>query len=419
MAWYNEDWLYRKKITIDHAKVDGDQTDFPMLVKLATDDELAAHAQNDGDDILFTSDDEISKLDHELIKFDGDTGELIVWVEIPTLDADADIDIYMYYGNADCEAQQNVNGTWNSGYKGVWHLDEASGGANAILDSTISVAHLTDVNSPAFGVAAKINVGIDLELNNIQYLQGTYDALKIPGNLTAEIWIKAESIPVSQAWILCGEGSPGGYGWISMMSWEGGHPLKVWRKCGAEYPYVISPDATSAGIWYHIVWIWDDDNNQEYLYVNGVQKGSAANTQTTDAPSGKVLIGYSPAAAEPFDGIVEEARISNVARPITYPLTCFNNQNSPSTFYSVGEEEVLGPLPVTIARVNYFNLPNVQVEGVEVTQAAVMRFDAPAGTHKAVDEGTIKSTPGTVNGWIKVNINGTIFYIPSYTSKTS
>ncbi|MFA7171068.1 MAG: LamG domain-containing protein, partial [Candidatus Paceibacterota bacterium] len=50
-------FTYRKAITIDHTKVSADLTDFPVLVNLPTDASLASHAQADGDDILFTSND--------------------------------------------------------------------------------------------------------------------------------------------------------------------------------------------------------------------------------------------------------------------------------------------------------------------------------------------------------------------------
>lgn len=76
----------------------------------------------------------------------------------------------------------------------------------------------------------------------------------------------------------------------------------------------------------------------------------------------------------------------------------------------------------TVARHNYLNLENPSGLGAgpaAITHAALARFDAVAGTHKAVDAGTTKTSPGTVNAWVKINIAGTIYYIPAYTSKTT
>ncbi|MBI4516450.1 MAG: hypothetical protein HY699_11620, partial [Deltaproteobacteria bacterium] len=74
----------------------------------------------------------------------------------------------------------------------------------------------------------------------------------------------------------------------------------------------------------------------------------------------------------------------------------------------------------TVTRHNYLELRDIALgAGAAVTDACVMRFDAAAGTHKAVDGSTTKSSPGSVDAWVKVNINGTLYYLPAYTSKTS
>lgn len=74
----------------------------------------------------------------------------------------------------------------------------------------------------------------------------------------------------------------------------------------------------------------------------------------------------------------------------------------------------------TVTRHNYLDCQNPSTAAsAVVTDACLVRFDAAAGTHKAVDSGTTKTTPGAVDAWIKVNVNGTIHYIPTYTSKTA
>lgn len=72
----------------------------------------------------------------------------------------------------------------------------------------------------------------------------------------------------------------------------------------------------------------------------------------------------------------------------------------------------------TVTRLNYIHMDNVGGTGT-VTDACAIKFDANAGTHEAVDSGSTKSSPGTVSAWMKINVNGTIYYVPAYTSKTS
>ncbi len=76
----------------------------------------------------------------------------------------------------------------------------------------------------------------------------------------------------------------------------------------------------------------------------------------------------------------------------------------------------------TVTRHNYHTLLNPVLSGAgpaALTDACVFRFDAAAGTHKAVDAATTKTTPGGVDAWVKVNVNGTVLYMPAYTSKTA
>ena len=49
--WWNFEWLYRKEITINHSKVDADLTNFPVLISIVSDNDLAngSKCQNDGD----------------------------------------------------------------------------------------------------------------------------------------------------------------------------------------------------------------------------------------------------------------------------------------------------------------------------------------------------------------------------------
>lgn len=75
----------------------------------------------------------------------------------------------------------------------------------------------------------------------------------------------------------------------------------------------------------------------------------------------------------------------------------------------------------TVTRFNYLDLRNV-AGAATITDAAAMRFDAAPGTHKALAANaavavTITSVgptgaQTTVQGWIKMNINGTLRYVP-------
>lgn len=79
VSWYNSNWAYRKKITIDYNKVDGDLVNFPLLVKInpidnpegLTEEQIQAtldlaYAKSDGSGLVFTSSDGKTKLKREI-----------------------------------------------------------------------------------------------------------------------------------------------------------------------------------------------------------------------------------------------------------------------------------------------------------------------------------------------------------------
>jgi len=119
---FDEGWLYRKNITIDHTKVAGDLTNFPVLVS-TIDTDLRDKAQNDGDDILFMDGDGVAtRLYHEIEHYDDSSGELVAWVNLTDITADQDTTFYMYYGNSGCNSQHFSEKVWDQYFSCVHHL---------------------------------------------------------------------------------------------------------------------------------------------------------------------------------------------------------------------------------------------------------------------------------------------------------
>lgn len=125
-SWWNNDFLYRKKITIDHTKISENLTNFPVLIYLDSDSDLAFQALDDGSDIVFIDQNNI-RLNHEIESFNDSSGSLICWVNITGLSSTKDTTLYMYYGNPTWKSSQNKSNVWDSNFILVYHLSEASG----------------------------------------------------------------------------------------------------------------------------------------------------------------------------------------------------------------------------------------------------------------------------------------------------
>ncbi|MCC5886871.1 MAG: DUF2341 domain-containing protein [Gammaproteobacteria bacterium] len=132
--WFDTDWEFRKRVELQASEVVADLTGFPVLISII-DADLAAAAQNGGEDIVFALGDG-TQLDHEIERYQSGNGELIAWVRMPSVSASSDTELFMYYGNPTAANQQNPAAVWDADYRMVHHLQEPGGPATTLFDST-------------------------------------------------------------------------------------------------------------------------------------------------------------------------------------------------------------------------------------------------------------------------------------------
>ena len=137
-TWYNSSWLKARKITIDQTDIDtADLTNYPLYVNMTLVN-VGTDSQADCDDFVFVDSTNVTKLDHEIETCSDANNWAEFWVEVPTVDFDADTIIFMYYDNAVSTDQQATQATWNSEIASVYHLN------GTFNDSTGNVAHCTN-----------------------------------------------------------------------------------------------------------------------------------------------------------------------------------------------------------------------------------------------------------------------------------
>ncbi len=333
--WFDNNWIYRKQITIEESEVSGtsNHTDFPILVNFTDvdfkDTINSGHVgRADGGDILFTSDDGQTQLDHEIEKYDPTTGELVAWVRIPDLNYHIDTPIFVYYGNT-ASATQVPTGVWDSNYSGVYHLqDSYTLDADDVKDSTINAKDGT--------VDPALISQVDGKIDKAQYFDGTGnnigigDVLGGAANGTVSAWIRHDGTigTANERYVSVGSSM--------FIRHDGDGALTFAVKLDGAYELVKSDDGViSAGVWYYVTGSWDGTTSR--VYLNGVELDSSTPSGVMDTSTGSSIA----SSAAPLTGDIDEARVSQVARDTSWILTEYNNQNSPSTFYTVGVEEKL------------------------------------------------------------------------------
>jgi fibronectin-binding autotransporter adhesin len=388
LTWYNGSWLYRKAITIDHTKVGtGPHTNFPVLIS-STDADLLARAQTDADDILFTSADGSTKLDHQIESYTSGTGTIVAWVEVPNVSSTANTVIYMYYGNAAAAAQQNVTGTWDATFKGVWHLN------SAFTDATSNVNNGT--NTGTIAATGKIAGGSGfVRSNGIDYITIT-GLMGSPANSTLSGWATLTTADPNGSEII----SIGDYNVLRYDDLVTGTSGAV-HNGGSAYTTTPSNINYAGTGWHYVVYTFDDAAHSQLLYVDGAQIG-ATSSSASIAYSGQGTNTFIGKAGNgnvnlDFDGTIDEVRVASASRSAGWILTEYNNQSSPSTFYSTGSETTIKTFTgtgnfSTAARWTGGTLP---VAGEDIVIDGACTVDNNAGTDD-INYGTL--TIGTATG---------------------
>lgn len=323
------EWAYRKPITILAAGVPGDLVDFPVLIDLPTDADLAARALDNGNDLIFT-DAAAKRLSHEIETFDGATGRLLAWVRIEALSSLNDTRIYLYYGNPNATWQEDAAGVWDDDYAGVWHMHGDAGGVDnrdVYLDSTANGNHGNDFIS-ATDKAGQIGRGQRFDGVDDYADFGTDASLDLD-YLTVEMWYR-DSVFVTNGGILArGTNTTRRY-W--MWTWSNNVSLEVDEGSNHNNAWNVA-----SGSWVHLAMTYDGSTVR--TFKNGSPENSYAQaTGPIDGTTEPLLMGLIP-GYNYFGGHLDEVRLSRVARSASWIRTAHNNQSSPTTFSTTGPEE--------------------------------------------------------------------------------
>ena len=225
---------------------------------------------------------------------------------------------------------ENPASVWDNNHVGVWHLKEDAadtGTADLYEDSTANANHGDDFVS-ATGQAGQINGGQAFDGVDDYIDCGNSGSLDV-GYLTVEFWLNVNSWVNDSGILAKGDNSYRQYwvwtydGAVSFEIDEGGHINSAWTPV--------------SGQWEHLAIIYDGANVTTYR--NGAPENTYPQaTGAIDAATPPLLLGSIP-SFNYGDVALDELRISNIARPVDWIATGYNNQNSPSDFYSVGSEE--------------------------------------------------------------------------------
>lgn len=345
---------YSRTVTVDHTKVrNSDQANFPVLVSgtypyLAT-QANGGHVQNpNGYDIIFTSDSAGQQLlNWQMESYNAASGAIAFWVQVPTVSHTTDTLFYMFYGNAAISTfQGNASGTWDSNFNSVYHL--ANGSTLSVKDSTSNANNGTNVN--ATFTPGQIDGGANLSGSSQYITMG--NVLDIgAGDTTLSAWIKPPNQNQAASFLSKRQNNspfPQYDFGVGSLNSSGAFVSGKTLFCA----FFDGTTLLGGGQFYHTQNAIVDGNWHEAtctrnrggvaIYVDGVSQTLIADIPNTieknTANTASFNIGSINDGATYFTGAINEVRISNIARSADWIRTEYNNQNSPSMFYTIGSE---------------------------------------------------------------------------------
>ena len=333
----------RKKLTIDHTKVGATLTNFPVLVKLTDARFDWSHSNSDGFDVRFTASDGSTLLKYERERHDGaDYAEY--WVKIPSVSSSTDTDFYIYYRTTDTADGADPTNVWDADFKAVYHLKDDPN-TSTCQDSTTNNKDITKkgANEP-IEATGKIAKG--------QQFDGSNDYGTISGNLLQnasacfiEFWASFGTTPSEQCPVSCYKDDNDM--WLVYLSGTNTttERLAMGRSVGGAWGYVahtgtnLGKNGLSDGNFHHI-FIYFNGSGTGKIYVDGVDKtdSSGAISGLPNITTNTTLGDYPNATHQYFKGVLDELRISNVARSIAFGVASYNSENDSLLTY--GDEEV-------------------------------------------------------------------------------
>jgi len=274
-----------------------------------------------------------SELYYQVESYNQTTGTLLVWVQIPSLTYATNNTITFFYGSKSPTVTHNTaffQNTWASDYLAVFHFNESSY-TGSVTDGT-SGGHTgtTSGMTSADLVTGKIGTAYSFNGSSKKI---TTNAVSVTGTFTLSAWVKLGATGLDQK-VITNQSAGGGT--------SGGYKLGVYTTNIPESESGIAanrlstpnPTAFASGAWH---------------YIQSVYTGTSLSTYV-DGAQYKILITLNNPSANPnlyigvgeggttfyFNGTIDEPRVSNVAKSADWIKAEYGDQNSPTTFTTVG-----------------------------------------------------------------------------------
>jgi biopolymer transport protein ExbB len=324
LAWWNDDWVSRRQITVDAAATGADiqetLSDVPLLVRLhAGNFGYFSELAENGRDFRFLKDDK-TPLHYQVEHVDTLSEIGLIWVRLPQVRGGVGNDAFwMYYGNGNAPDGSDSKSLYDTPQSLVYHFKN---GETLPQDATAYASHAADSKAQIeaagwIGAAARFTGAGPISITSAPQL-----AIAADKGWTFSTWIKIDQ-PQDKARILdAREGDKG-----LMLDVQGTSLIARWLDVSG--PAEIKPVNLVQGKWQHIVLVAKPDKLE--LFVDGLSAGSSPLSLTGLAPT--ITLGGN------FTGLLDEVQIASIARSADWIKLSFRSQSPDFSVLGFGQDE--------------------------------------------------------------------------------
>ena len=348
MSWL-PGYKLRQKITIDSdAYLSSDESDFASAIHVASSNvDFWTNDDGNGSYVRFTSSDGKTLLKFEVESYDAG-GEDAWWhVKIPILLAASNTEIYIYYKADSVSDGSDKENTWDSDFKGVWHLnqdkpegafdDSTSNNNNGTNSGSIDGLGLVDRGRFLDNIDDYINIGNKASLN------------VAASDFTANAVINADAAETTG--IILGKWMGGvlNIGWYFYMA--AGGKIFLNMSDGINSGFTVSVGNVRGAL--HTVGARADRSGNMQVFIDGVASGTPVSMAGIGSLSNSVdfVIGARSTKDLNFHGIIDGSEVSTILRSVDYMMA--RHQSNLGNWLSFGAEESIGSVILRRRREGY------------------------------------------------------------------
>ena len=313
-GWWDTDWDYRQKITIDATLVDEATHVIPVYLSPG-DSTFWTNVKAAGADIRFATDADVLIAHYLVDSFtdSGTTGTGVCLVDVASIiSASVDVDFYIYYGNSAASDTSSGSDVFDSTDIEGFYLP-----GETLTDITGGGRDLTAGNAPTTATSGYEGITAAVYNGTNQYhYTGTSPISDWPATLEALSYHPA----VGAGTIVAVNGV-----WTDQFGlWSTASGFKdLYRTWATNTGYAVQPVSVSPAVWTYLAGTRDTaTTGTTRNYYDGVAKGTdTTNTGALSWDSVAIGVSYFPALQSYWAGHVAMAAVHDVVRSANYIAT--------------------------------------------------------------------------------------------------